>query len=76
MHSKNDNMEIIMNDEADKVIKERFDSLKYIYIYQNSLESIKDSEFHFDYVHLLDYKRHKINPNCGGLYIDSPDRKK
>ena len=33
MHSKNDNMEIIMNDEADKVIKERFDSLKYIYIY-------------------------------------------
>ena len=26
-------MEIIMNDEADKVIKERFDSLKYIYIY-------------------------------------------
>ena len=22
-----------MNDEADKVIKERFDSLKYIYIY-------------------------------------------
>ena len=63
MHSKNDNMEISMNDEADKVIKERFDSLKY-------------SEFVFDYVHLLDYKRHKINPNCGGSYIDSPDRKK
>ena len=74
MHSKNDNMEISMNDEADKVIKERFDSLKYIY--QNNLESIKGTEFVFDYVHLLDYKRHKINPNCGGSYIDSPDRKK
>ena len=31
------------------------------------------SEFVFDCVHLLHYKCHKINPNCGGLYIDSPD---
>ena len=34
---------------------------------------MKDSEFVFDYVHLLYHKFHKINPNCGGLYIDSPD---
>ena len=34
---------------------------------------MKDSEFVFDYVHLLYYKCHKINPNCGGLYIDSLD---
>ena len=27
----------------------------------------------FDYVHLLYYKCHKINPNRGGSYIDSPD---
>ena len=27
----------------------------------------------FDYVHSLYYKSHKINPNRGGSYIDSPD---
>ena len=28
MHSKNENVEIIINDEADELIKERSDSLK------------------------------------------------
>ena len=45
-----------MNDKADKVIKEIFDSLKNRY--QNNLESIKGSEFVFGYVHLLYYKSH------------------
>ena len=31
------------------------------------------SEFVFGYIHLLYYKYHKINPNHGGSYIDSPD---
>ena len=31
------------------------------------------SDFVFDCVHLLYYKCHKINPNRGGSYIDSPD---
>ena len=61
----------MINDEADEVIKELFDSLKNRY--QNNLESMKGSEFAFDYVHLLYYKCHKINPNRGGSYIDSPD---
>ena len=34
---------------------------------------MKSSQFVFDYVYLLFYKCHKINPNRGGLYIDSPD---
>ena len=34
---------------------------------------MKGSEFVFDYVHLLYCKCHKINPNRGGSYIDSPD---
>ena len=34
---------------------------------------MKGSGFGFDYVQLLYYKCHKINPNCGGSYIDSPD---
>ena len=51
MHSKSDIMEIMINNEADKVIKELFDSLKNRY--QNNLESIKGSEFVFDYVNLF-----------------------
>ena len=70
MHSKLDNIEIIISDEVDEVIKELFNSLKNRY--QNNLESMKDSEFVFNYVWCLYYKCHKINPNCGGLYIDSP----
>ena len=34
---------------------------------------MKGSRFVFDYVHLLYYKCHKINPNRAGSYIDSPD---
>ena len=37
------------------------------------MESIKGSEFVFDYVHLLYYECHKINANRGGSYIDSPE---
>ena len=53
MHSTNDNIEIMINDEADQVIKCLFDSLKNRY--QNNLESMKGSEFAFDYVQLLYY---------------------
>ena len=49
MHSKSDNIEIMINDEADEVIKKLFDSLKNRY--QNNLESMKDSVF--NYVRLL-----------------------
>ena len=61
----------MISDEVDEVIKEFFDSLKSKY--QNNLESIKGSEFVLDYVQLLYYKCHKINPNRGGSYLDSPN---
>ena len=48
MHSKTNNIEILINDEVDEVIKELFDSLKNRY--QNNLESMKGSEFLLDYV--------------------------
>ena len=35
---------------------------------------MKGSDFAFDYVRILYYKYHKINPNCGGSYIDFPYR--
>ena len=59
------------NDEADEIIKELFDSFKSRY--QNNLESMKGSEFLFDYVHLLYHKCHKIDPDHGGSCIDSTD---
>ena len=60
----------MINDEADEVIKETFDSLKNRY--QNNLESMKSSGFVFHYGHFIMYYRcHKINPNPGGSYIDS-----
>ena len=44
MHSKNGDIEIMMNDEADEVVDELFESLKKRY--QNKLEeSMKDSKF-------------------------------
>ena len=77
MHLKSDTIKVMINDRADKVIKvieELFKLLKNRY--QNNLKSMKSSEgseFVFDYVHLLYYKCHKINPNCDGSYMDSPD---
>ena len=69
IHSKSDNIEIMINDEADEFIKELSHSLKNRY--QNNIELMRGSEFVFYYVYLLYYKCHKINPNHGGSYIDS-----
>ena len=46
MHSKSDNIETMINDEADEVINELFNSVKNRY--PNNLESVKGSEFIFD----------------------------
>ena len=70
IHLKSDNIEIIINDRADEVTKELFDSLKNRY--RNNLESMKGGEFVFDYVHILYHKCHKINPYRDGSYVDSP----
>ena len=64
MHSKSDNIEIMINDKASKVIKELFDSFKNRH--QNNLESMKGTEFVFDSVHLLCHKCHKKKTNCVG----------
>ena len=65
-------MEIMITDEAYEVMEKHFKSL--LNKYKKKLEIlIEDSEFVFDYVHLLYYKCHKINPTLTGSYIDSPD---
>ena len=72
MHSKDDDIGIMINDKADEVIEERFES--HFDIYQTGLEtSVTGSDSIFDCVQLLYYKCHKINPNRGGSYVDYPD---
>ena len=52
MHSKNDNIEIMINDKADEVIKELFKSI--LYRYQIALKiTMKGNNFVFDCVDLL-----------------------
>ena len=60
MHSKSDNIEIMINDEADEVIQVLFQSL--LFRYQIGLEILmKGSEFVFDRVQLVYHNCHKIN---------------
>ena len=72
LYSKSDDIEIMINDKADEVIEELFKSL--LSRYQIGLEtSMKGSTFIIDCVHLLYYKRHKINFKRDGSYVDSLD---
>ena len=72
LHSKSHNIEIMIRDEADEVIKEIFKSL--LSRYQIWLEtSIKGGDFIFDCVNLLHYKCHLINLECGVSLIDFTD---
>ena len=59
----------MMNDEADQVIKELLIHLDIDI--KNILEPMKGCEFVSDYVHLLHYKCHKINPSQGGSRTNS-----
>ena len=73
MHAKSDNIEIMIGNETDEIIKKLFESL--LQKYQEGLEKlIKGSEIIFDRVDLLYYKLHRISLNRGGSYIDSPER--
>ena len=51
IHSKINNIEIMINDEAGKVIEKLFELLKNIY--QNNVEWTRGSAFVSDYVKLL-----------------------
>ena len=70
MDSKNNKIEIMINDTADEVIGELLQSR--LSSYRIGLETaMKYTEFVFDFVHLLYYKYHKINPNQGGSYLNT-----
>ena len=71
MHSKSDNIEILIGNETGEIIEDLFDS--FLQRYPKKLEeSMRGSEFVFDNADSLYYKLHKISLNRGGSYIDSP----
>ena len=62
IHTKSDNIEIIMDSETVDIIDELFKS--FLQKYQEGLEeSMRGSEFIFDCVDLLYYNLQKINLN-------------
>ena len=71
MHTKIDNIDVIIGNETDEIIEKLFKSL--LQRYQKNLEeSMRGSDFFYDYVDLLYFKFHRIRLNRGGSYIDSP----
>ena len=72
MHTKSNNIEILMGSETDGINEELFESL--LQKYQQGLEeSVKGSEFVFDSFDLLHYHFQKTSPSRkGGSNIDSP----
>ena len=73
MHTKSNNVEIMMSSETDEIIEELFNS--FLQKYQEGLkESMRGSEFIFDSVDSLYYNLNKISLSRGGSYIDSPKR--
>ena len=72
MHTKSNNVEIMMGSETDEIIKEVFKS--FLQKYQEGLEeSLTGSEFVYDSVDTLYYNLNKISLGRGGSYIDSPE---
>ena len=73
MHSKSDNIEIMMGSETDEIIEECFESL--LKGYEKVLEeSMRGSEFIFYSANILYYNLNKISLVRGGIHIDTPER--
>ena len=72
MHTKSDNIVVMMSRETDEIIEELFESL--LQRYEEGLdELIRGSDFIFDSVDAFYYDINKISLSGGGSYIDSPE---
>ena len=71
MHTRSDNIEIMIGDDNDDIIEELFRS--FLQKYEENLQNkMRGSDFEFDGVNFLYYDFNKISLNRGGSYIDSP----
>ena len=71
MHTKSDNIEIMISTDTSDTINELIDS--FMKRYQEGLETkMKGSSYIFECIYLLEYHLHEISLNRGGSYIISP----
>ena len=72
VHTKSDNIEIMISIETSDAINELFNTFRRRY--QEGLETkMKGSSFTFERIDLLEYHIHKISLNRGSSYINSPE---
>ena len=72
MHTKSNNVEIMIGSETGEIIEDLFES--FLQKYQEGLaESMRGSEFVYDSVDVLYYNLNKVSLSRGGSYIDSPN---
>ena len=65
MHTKSNNVEIMMGSKTDEIIEELFESL--LQLYQKNLEeSMRGSEFVYDSIDALYYNVSKVSLSRGG----------
>ena len=72
MHTKSDNLKIMIGSDTNEVIEDLFKSLLQRY-QENLEEKMKGSEFSFDGVNAFYYDLNKISLDRGGSHIDSPE---
>ena len=71
MHTKSNNVEIVIGSETDEIIGDLFKSS--LQNYQEGLKkSVRGSEFAYDSVDVLYYNLNKVSLSRGGSYIGSP----
>ena len=71
MHTKSNNVEIMIGSETNEIIEDLFES--FLQKYQEDLEqSVRGSEFAYDGVDALYYNINKVSLSRGGSYVDSP----
>ena len=72
MYRKSDNFEIMMEGNTNEIIRNLFNCI--LRRYQGGLhESMRGSEFVFDYAESLNYIFHKIDLKRSGSYIETPE---
>ena len=71
MHTRSDNIEIMISDDKGDIIEELFKS--FLQKYEENLQNkMRGSDFEFDGVNFLYYDFNEISSNRGGSYTDSP----
>ena len=71
MHTRSDNIEIMLVKDNDEIIEDRFKS--FLQKHEENLQNkMRRSDFEFDGVNFLYYDFNEINLNRGESYIDSP----